>query len=182
MKRSPRLLLAMSILLIGSGALRLSGGIQIPAVLADEVETCVDTTPEVLAALNDRSDRLDQREDTLNTRAREIAEQEEALTAHIAEMEATKASLEDLLNLADNAVENDLARLTEVYQNMKPRDATALFTAMDPDFAAGFLARMRPDAAAAIMSGMSPETAYTISAVLAGRFTNLALDEALTRP
>lgn len=182
MKRSPRLLLALSILLIGSGALRLSGGIQIPAVLADEVKTCVDTTPEVLAALNDRSDRLDQREETLNTRAREIAEEEEALTARIAEMEATKASLEDMLNLADNAVENDLARLTEVYQNMKPRDATALFTAMDPDFAAGFLARMRPDAAAAIMSGMSPETAYTISTVLAGRFTNVTVDEALTRP
>ena len=73
------------------------------------------------------------------------------------------------LALADGATEADVARLTTVYEQMKPKESAALFEEMDPTFAAGFLARMRPEAAAGIMAGLSPEAAYTISVVLAGR-------------
>lgn len=73
------------------------------------------------------------------------------------------------LTIADDAAEGDVTRLVAVYENMKPKDATALFAVMDADFAAGFLARMKPEAAAAIMAGLDPKVAYTISAVLAGR-------------
>ena len=56
-----------------------------------------------------------------------------------------------------------------IHENMKPKDAAALFEEMAPEFAAGFLGRMRPDAAGAVMAGLDPKTAYTISVLLAGR-------------
>ena len=72
-----------------------------------------------------------------------------------------------------HAVENDLAALTSVYENMKPKEAAPLFEAMDPVFAAGFLARMRPEVAAGIMAKLSPDAAYSISVILAGRNANV---------
>jgi flagellar motility protein MotE (MotC chaperone) len=73
------------------------------------------------------------------------------------------------LALADGAAEDDLVRLTAVYEAMKPADAAALFQTMAPEFAAGFLGRMRAEAAAAVISGMTPESAYSISVLIAGR-------------
>ena len=80
-----------------------------------------------------------------------------------------EAALRETLSLADGAVEKDIARLTVVYETMKPKEAAALFEEMAPEFAAGFLARMRPEAAAQIMTGLSAEVAYTISVLMAGR-------------
>jgi flagellar motility protein MotE (MotC chaperone) len=94
---------------------------------------------------------------------------EAAITARLADLATAEADLKATLSLADGAAENDLARLTAVYESMKPADAAALFTAMAPEFAAGFLGRMRPETAAAVLSGMAPETAYSISALIAGR-------------
>jgi flagellar motility protein MotE (MotC chaperone) len=77
--------------------------------------------------------------------------------------------LRAVLAIADGAAEGDLARLTAVYESMKPKDAAPLFEKMAPEFAAGFLGRMRPEAAGAILSGLPPDMAYSISAILAGR-------------
>jgi flagellar motility protein MotE (MotC chaperone) len=84
-------------------------------------------------------------------------------------MKAAEEELKATLALADGAAEDDIARLTAVYQAMKPKDAAALFETMSPEFAAGFLGRMPPDSAAAILSGMSSEAAYGISVIVAGR-------------
>ena len=70
---------------------------------------------------------------------------------------------------ADQAAEKDIARLTSVYENMKPAQAAPLFEAMEPSFAAGFLSRMRPDAAAGILANVDPQAAYTISVLIAGQ-------------
>ena len=96
-----------------------------------------------------------------------IAETE--IDRKMAALEEAEANLRATLALANGAAEEDLARLTDVYANMKPKQAAALFEEMDPNFAAGFLGRMRPDAAAAILAGLTPRAAYTISVVLAGR-------------
>ena len=87
----------------------------------------------------------------------------------MSEMQAVEAKLSATLSVADGAAEKDLARLTAVYEAMKPKDASALFETMAPEFAAGFLGRMRPEAAALVMTGLSPKAAYGISVLLAGR-------------
>jgi flagellar motility protein MotE (MotC chaperone) len=82
---------------------------------------------------------------------------------------AAEDSLRRTLAIAETAAEDDIARLTRVYETMKPKQAAALFEQMDARFASGFLARMRPEAAAEIMAGLSPEAAHRLSVVFAGR-------------
>ncbi|TCM87069.1 MotE family protein [Rhodovulum steppense] len=171
-------------LFLASGLIRFGGGTA--QALTDEIRGLAQTSPAtqeavaepcppppdiaaVLAALQAREAEvaareafLDEREATIDIAGEEIARQIEAL-------EAAQAALRDTLTIADDAAENDVARLTAVYENMKPDEAAALFAEMAPEFAAGFLGRMRPDAAAAVLAGLDPPLAYSISVILAGR-------------
>lgn len=126
----------------------------------------------LMAELRGRTEHLEARERAVQTRMAALALAEEEVARNIARLEQAEADLRATMALADTAAEDDLARLTAVYENMKPEDASPLFQQMSPEFAAGFLGRMRPDAAAAILSGLAPETAYTISVILAGRNAN----------
>ena len=123
----------------------------------------------LLDALNKREARIRKREEDIDVRLQALTLAEQEIDRKLAELEAAEGQLRETLALARTAAEDDITRLTDVYANMKPKQAAALFEQMDPEFAAGFLARMRPDAAAAVMAGLTPGTAYTISVVLAGR-------------
>lgn len=123
----------------------------------------------LIQALNLREERVRKREAAIEVRMQALSVAEQEIDRKLAALEEAETSLKQTLALARTAAEDDIAKLTEVYANMKPKQAAALFEEMDPDFAAGFLARMRPDAAAAIMAGMSPQAAYLTSVILAGR-------------
>jgi len=112
--------------------------------------------------LDTRERRLDELSQTLSVAEIQVRRQLDALVTAEAKLAATIAT-------SETAAESDLARLTAVYENMKPKQASTLFEEMQPEFAAGFVGRMRPDAAAKILAGLSPQAAYTISVILAGR-------------
>ena len=140
----------------------------------------------LIEALAEREAALDEREAALAERAAaeerrlaegqgEMAETRAELQGMLDELEAAEARLDAAIARASGAAEDDLARLTSVYESMKPKDAAALFETMESGFAAGFLGRMRPEAAAEVMAGMSPDRAYAVSAIIAGR--NARLDD-----
>lgn len=167
-------------LLLGSGLLRLGDGVgdaraeaasHPPEPVAEAPQTAPDMADisAVLLAFSEREARVAKGEAQLTARMAVLRTAEAQITQRLAELSQAEAALRDTLALADQAAENDLGQLTEVYQNMKPASAAALFEEMSPEFAAGFLGRMRADAAAAIMAGLEPSTAYSISVVLAGR-------------
>ena len=133
------------------------------------IETADTDIAEVLSQLRERESRLAQREAALEARLQALAVAEEQIERNLIALTKAEEELAATMALADTAAEDDLSRLTAVYENMKPKDAAPLFEAMDPKFAAGFLGRMRPDAAGAIMAGLDPKTAYAISVILAGR-------------
>jgi len=180
-----RALWLISGLLVASGAVRFTAGVG-PALARGVGESQAETLPAaaptgceppedimtVLEALKGRQQALDQREAALADRMAALHLAETEVQKNIEALKAAESSLSATVSVAETASENDLARLTSVYENMKPKDAAALFQEMAPDFAAGFLGRMRPDAAAAIMAGLKPQSAYTISVVLAGRNAN----------
>lgn len=126
----------------------------------------------LLQAFAGREEQLSLRESQFETRMQTLKVAEEQIEMRLAELSAARESLAATLAIAETAAETDVDQLTQVYQNMKPRDAADLFAEMSPDFAAGFLGRMRPDAAAAILAGLEPSTAYSISVHLAGRNAN----------
>ncbi len=127
----------------------------------------------LLDALRAREADVTAREARIELRQKALEAADAEITRRLAALEQAEAALRSTLSLADGAAEDDLSRLTAVYESMKPKDAAALFETMEPGFAAGFLGRMRPDTAAAIMTGLSPEIAYSISVILAGRNANV---------
>lgn len=180
--RAPGALLLMGLCFVGSAGLRLAdpegalakeaaatlSGAGSQTMAADPCGPGADPTG-LLSALK-------QRESQLDARAAEIADRERLLQVAEAkykeQLEALRTAEERLaatLAVADEAAEQDIERLTAVYENMNPKNAARIFESMDVTFAAGFLARMRKDTAAKIMGGMSAERAYAISAVIAGR-------------
>lgn len=141
-----------------------------PEVVHDvaEVETDAEMSA-LLTAIRNREQQLaereayiDRRQQTLNVAETRIEEQMNALRQAEEQLAATLA-------IADNAAENDVSHLTEVYERMKPAEAAGIFETMDIDFAAGFFSRMRPDSSAAIMAQLPSDLAYSISVVMAGR-------------
>lgn len=123
----------------------------------------------LVTALKEREARAARLEAALNDRRQALAVTEKVVTEKLAALKAAEEKLAKTIAIADSAADKDVARLTEVYAAMKPKQASAVFEQMAPDFAAGFLGRMPPTSAAAILSGLSPQTAYTVSVILAGR-------------
>lgn len=139
----------------------------VPAALSDRNQS--DTTLKLLHALQEREARIALREAKLADRMQALQIAEDELDDQLRSLTEAEEALRATIALADQAASTDLERLTRVYENMKPKDAAALFETMPPAFASGFLGMMEPVAAAQIMTLMTPESAYSISAVLAGR-------------
>lgn len=177
-RRNPRgALLAVAALFVFSGLIRLGDGLS--KAIAAETEATIDTTvpgttdapgaAELLHALQEREAKLAEREKMIADRTQALSLSEKAIDERLVALEKAEVELSATLALADKAAEEDLARLTAVYEAMKPKDAALIFEAMEPEFSAGFLTRMRPETAGAVMAGLSAEKAYAISVVVAGR-------------
>lgn len=177
-------LIIIALLLVGSALVRFGAGpgaaialemTELPTLKAPEPKAdpiIADISPELVALLKETQEKqrtLEEKEAALEARFQALSLIDAAVQEDLARLEEAEAKLRATMALADQAAENDLARLTAVYENMKPDQASALFQMMEPSFAAGFLGRMRSDAAAAILAGLEPDLAYSISVVLAGR-------------
>ncbi len=168
----------LAIILASSGALRLGSGIgralaEAPgAAEASLPKDCPIPPVALAAALSAREQKVKTEEAAVSQRLAALALADQAISKRMGELKGAEDEMKKTLSLADGAAENDLAKLTAVYEAMKPADAATLFNKMDPDFASGFLGRMHPEAAAAILSGMNPDMAYSISVLIAGRNAN----------
>ncbi len=143
-----------------------------PGAAANQVYVSEEDLRPMIEALKAREARVATLEEEIDVRMQALSVAENEIDRKLARLEEAEASLRATLATARTAAEDDVARLTDVYASMKPKQAAALFETMDPEFAAGFLGRMQPDAAAAILAGLTPETAYTISVIVAGRNAN----------
>lgn len=165
---------ALRLLGVSNAAFALDGQNVAPAVerTADDVAEKTANLDTLLDSFQSREQRVIEEEARISARLEQLEKAEKSIAAQLAKLEKAELQLRELLSIADTASEDDVARLTSVYENMKPKAAAIVFEEMAPEFAAGFLARMRPDAAALVMAGLSPKTAYAVSVVLAGRHSS----------
>lgn len=126
-------------------------------------------TDALLASIREREAQLDAEQARLADRAQTLNVAEAKLAEQLAAFETAQKSLEDTLALADDAAERDIARMTAVYENMKPADAAPIFERMDVSFAAGILSRMKPELAAEVLTGMSADSAYAVTLTIASQ-------------
>lgn len=168
-------LVLLALLLLASAALRLGADVgQALAAAEDPAPSAAPLScplpPLALAeALSQREARLRTQEMAIEERRAALDLADTAIAQRMAALEQAEAALRATLALADGAAEADLARLTAVYQSMKPKEAAALFARMDAQFAAGFLGRMSPETAAAVLSAMEPDAAFAMTTLLATR-------------
>ena len=123
----------------------------------------------LLKSFKSREEAVEKDEERISRRSDELKSLEAEIEEKIKELQQSEARLRELLAIADVAAEDDVTRLTSVYESMKPKAAAIVFEQMPPAFAAGFLSRMQPASAALVMASLTPESAYAISVVFAGR-------------
>lgn len=174
----------VTVLLAVSGVIRIGAGASGAALAVgsltqdgDEIAAvgpCEGTpaSEELLAAFRARDARLTAREAQLADRMQAMHIAEAEIDEKLVALQEAQQTLSATLAEAATAANDDITRLTAVYENMKAPDAAALFEEMAPEFAAGFMARMNAPAAAGIMTNLSAERAYSISAIIAGRNAN----------
>jgi flagellar motility protein MotE (MotC chaperone) len=153
---------------LGSAALRLgdSGW----ALAEGTGERVAAADPDALmTAIQAREAQLDAEERRLADRQQTLRVAEAKLKEQLGAFAIAQKNLAQTLALADEAAERDLARMTTIYENMKPAEAALIFERMDVGFAAGLLARMRPDLAAQVLTGMSADAAYAVTLTVASR-------------
>ncbi len=174
------LLVASATLRIGAGTGEAFAESHSEAPQGPSMDTAQGDQPEdvdgLLKMLQDRESKVLAREAALADRIQALSVAEAELTEQLFALQTAEQALRDTIALADTAASTDLDRLTAMYENMKPKEAAALFEEMSPVFSAGFLGMMRTEAAALIMSQLTPQTALSISIVLAGRNANVPTD------
>jgi len=175
-------LFLLAALLFAAGLSRLSLGVASAVASEDPSRSSAlpaAETPDggaLFEALRAREARIAEQEQALAKRAQALRDAEDSLRAQLSELQAAESRLAATLSQTESAAENDLIRLTTVFEHMKPPQAAALFSTMETEFAAGFIARLDPQFAGEVMAELDPTLAYGISAVLAGRHARTPRD------
>jgi flagellar motility protein MotE (MotC chaperone) len=123
--------------------------------------------PRLLRALEERGRQLDAWASDLAGRARMLEVIEARVGEQLQAMQAEREALETTLARVDQEGEAGIARLVEIYENMKPKEAARIFAAMPAEVAAGFVRRMAEKKAALVMGHLDARHAYAITLKLA---------------
>jgi len=134
----------------------------------EEQELC--TAPEVLfQSIQKERGFLAEQYIQMDERKAEIALAEAKLKQDKRALEELRLSLEALLVKAQKAQSEDLDRLVQFYQNMKPVDAARIMDGLDIEVTILVLIRMKPRDAAPIMAKMTAVRARAVSKIILER-------------
>ena len=122
---------------------------------------------EVLQALGDRREELDARAAEIDTQAALMAAAQQRLDQRVAELRELEGTVSNLLGRLDDAQEERMTNLVDVYQRMRAKDAASVFDGLDDAVLVQVASRMRRDSLAAIMGRMAPNRARQLTQMLA---------------
>jgi len=121
-------------------------------------------------------DRLQERRQQLDTRAREldireglIAAAEKRVEARLAELKEVEAQIATATEKKDEAEAGRFKGLVTMYENMKPRDAAKIFDRLEITVLLEMAAQINPRRMADILAQMSADTAERLTVELANR-------------
>lgn len=124
---------------------------------------------QVLQALGARREALDQRATTIETEDALMAAAQQRLDERLTELRRLESTVQELLGQLDEAQEQRLASLVDVYQRMRAKDAATVFDGLDDDVLVQVASRMRQANLAEVMGRMNPERARLLTRMLADR-------------
>lgn len=122
---------------------------------------------QVLQSLGARREALDARAAEIDTRLELVAAAEKRVEQRLAELKRIEAQVQALTKQADDAQNQRMLALVDVYQRMRAKDAAAVFDALDQDVLVAVASRMRQANLAEIMGKMQPARARQLTQWLA---------------
>lgn len=121
-----------------------------------------------LSKLNERSQSLDQREKELNELEEELQRQKVQVDQRIQELEEIRRQIASTLKEQVEVDQQRVAKLVELYSNMKPKQAADIIASLTDDLAISVLASMKKKNAASIMDLLPADRARLLSEKLTG--------------
>ncbi|MEJ0059528.1 MAG: hypothetical protein WDM79_08150 [Terricaulis sp.] len=124
---------------------------------------------QVLQALGARRESLDARATELETGSELMTAAERRIDERLAELHALEGTVNELLGRLDEAQEQRLTSLVDVYQRMRAKDAATVFDGLDDNVLVQVASRMRQQNLAEVMGRMQPQRARALTQMLAER-------------
>lgn len=120
--------------------------------------------------------RLQERREQLESRARELDMREAMLTAaeqrfdqKIGELQNLKKEIQGLLTQANAEQQAQLDSLVKIYETMKPADAAKIFNKLENDVLLNVISRMKEAKVAPVLAAMEEKRAQEVTILLAAR-------------
>ncbi len=142
---------------------------QCPAPSLAELAGLSQAEVQVLAALSTRRETLDRRAAEFSDQDELMLAAQQRLDQRLADLRQLEATVNDLLGNLDEAQEQRIAGLVDVYQRMRARDAALVFDGLDDEVLVQVAGRMRQTNLAEVMGRMQPERARHLTQMLAER-------------
>lgn len=145
-----------------------------PAAVGEKSEASVDVkqwTQEELSffkKLNERKAELDRREAEVVKLEEELQKQRDGIEERIKQLEAMRKQISETLKGRVEQDQEKVAKLVDVYSNMKPSQASRVIETLNEDLAVTILDRMKKKNAAEILNTMSAGKARKLSEMLTG--------------
>ena len=143
--------------------------------MTDDVVKGLTEDPTLLTVTEiDLLQKLAERREALDDRAREMEVQEGLLAAaerridqKVEELKTLQGTIETLIETYDDQQQAKVASLVKIYENMKPKDAARIFEELDIDTLLLVAERMKERKLAPIMAQMNPARAKEVTVELA---------------
>jgi flagellar motility protein MotE (MotC chaperone) len=137
---------------------------------------------KLLERLQERREQLDARARELDIRENLVKAAEQRIEAHLAELKEVEARIKTETQDKDKAEAARFKDLVTMYENMKPRDAAKIFDGLDMDVLIEVTSEINPRTMADIMAQMSPEIAERLTVALASKAQSTAKNDPTELP
>jgi len=123
----------------------------------------------ILERLQERRQELEQRARDLDLRENLIKAAEKRLEARIAELKDAEARVNAAMNARDEAETARFKSIVTMYETMKPKEAAKIFDRLDPKVLIDVASQINPRRMSEILAQMSAESAERLTVELARR-------------
>ena len=135
---------------------------------AIELQSC--KAPEaILAEIANERALLKQQQDAFVEREAKLQIGLDRLALEAQQLEGLRSALEDLTQKVEAAQNDDVARLVNLYRNMKPKSAAEIMNELDIEASVMVLGTMSERDAAPILANLDPNRARAISKIILER-------------
>lgn len=122
---------------------------------------------EVLQSLARRREEIEKREQKIAAQEALLKAAEQEVDRKIAELNKLRSELESLLGKQQTMEEERILSLVKIYENMKPKEAAAIFNTLDMDVLLAVIGRMAERRSSPIIANMDTNKARLVTIRLA---------------